>query len=160
MEKLRQKHVGRNIILGSQKQSEMTFNVDTSQQKHHVTTSDTKAELVAITMKPCEMCHSMVDLYWFNMHCQLVLIWVEFAFNSVSMISKEISLCSFTNSSVLNVSVQSAEKNKRILFLCVKTHGNMTPLFCCSFSPVWFLFLFSLVCNWCAIALYLYEVKK
>ena len=60
MEKLRQKHVDRNIILGSQKQSIMTFDVDTSQLKHHVTPSDAKVELVAITMKPCETCHSMV----------------------------------------------------------------------------------------------------
>ena len=74
MEKLRQKHVGRNIILGSQKQSIMTFDVDTSQQKHHVTPSDTKAELVAITVKPCETCHSMVTCIAFNMHNRLVLI--------------------------------------------------------------------------------------
>ena len=63
MEKLRQKCVGRNIILGIQKQSVMTFDVDTSQQKDHVTTSDTKAELAAITIKPCETCHSVVDVY-------------------------------------------------------------------------------------------------
>ena len=60
MKKLRQKYVGRNIILGSQKQSEMAFDVDTSQQKHSVTISNTKAELVAITMKPCEMLHLVV----------------------------------------------------------------------------------------------------
>ena len=63
MEKLRQKCVGRNIILGSQKQSVMTFDVDMSQQKDHVTTSDTKTELVAITVKPYETCHSVVDMY-------------------------------------------------------------------------------------------------
>ena len=61
--KVKINHVGRNIILGSQKQSVMTFDVGTSHQKHIVTTSDTKAELVAITMKPCEMCHSVVDVY-------------------------------------------------------------------------------------------------
>ena len=60
MEKLRQKHFGRNIILGSQKQSVMTFDVDISQQKHHVTTSDTKVELIAIVMKPCQTSHSVV----------------------------------------------------------------------------------------------------
>ena len=51
MEKLRQKYVGINSILGSQKQSVMTFHVGKSQQKHIMTTSDTKAELVAITVK-------------------------------------------------------------------------------------------------------------
>ena len=45
--KVETKNVGRNIILGSQKQSVITFDVDTSQHKHCVTTSDIKAELVA-----------------------------------------------------------------------------------------------------------------
>ena len=54
------KHSDRNSILESQIQSVMTFNVDTSQRKQSVITSDTKAELVAITMKPCETCYSVV----------------------------------------------------------------------------------------------------
>ena len=58
--KVETKYVGRNIIFGSQKQSVMTFDVDMSQQKHSVTISDTKAELVAITRKPFDMCHSVV----------------------------------------------------------------------------------------------------
>ena len=52
----------------------MAFDVDKTQQKHSVTTSNTKVELVAITMKPCEMCHSEVMCIAFNMHCRLVLI--------------------------------------------------------------------------------------
>ena len=60
MEKLRQEYVGRNSILGSQKQSVMTFHVDTSQQKHSMTTSNTKGELVAIIVKLSEACHSVV----------------------------------------------------------------------------------------------------
>ena len=44
-------------------------------------------------MKPYEMCHSVVTCICFNMHCRLVLIWVEFVLNRVNMISKEISLC-------------------------------------------------------------------
>ena len=43
----------------------MAFDVDTSQQKHSVTTSDTKAELVAITMKPYE-CVCQCDVYCFQ----------------------------------------------------------------------------------------------
>ena len=74
MEKLRQSYVGRNSILGSQKQSVMTFHVDTSQQKHSKTMSDTKAELVAITVKQLEMCPSMVMCICFNTHCRLVSI--------------------------------------------------------------------------------------
>ena len=35
----------------------------------------------------------MLTCICFNMHCRLVLIWVEFVLNRVNMISKEISLC-------------------------------------------------------------------
>ena len=59
-EKLRKKYVNRNIILGSQKQSIAVFDVDMSQQKHSVTTFNSKVELVTITMKPCETFHSLV----------------------------------------------------------------------------------------------------
>ena len=48
-------------------------------------------------MKRCETCHSVVMCICFNMHCQLVLIWVEFVLNRVNMISKEISLCNTCN---------------------------------------------------------------
>ena len=46
MERLKWKHVGRNIILGSQKQSIMTFDVDTSQQKCSVTNLTQKRNLL------------------------------------------------------------------------------------------------------------------
>ena len=55
-----QKHIDRNSILESQIQSEMTFDVDTSQQKESVITSDRKTEHVVITLKPCEVCRSML----------------------------------------------------------------------------------------------------
>ena len=58
MEKLRPKHVDRHSMLDSQIQSMVTFDVDTSQRKQSVTTSDRKTELVAITLTPCELCHS------------------------------------------------------------------------------------------------------
>ena len=75
MEKLRLKNNARNSILGSQKQSVVTLHVDTtSQQKHSMTISDTKAELVAITVKWLETCHSKVTCICFNMHCWLVSV--------------------------------------------------------------------------------------
>ena len=69
---LDKKHVDRNSILVSQTQSVFTFSVDMSQWKQSVTTSDTEVELIAITMKPCQMCHSMVMCI--NTHYWLVLI--------------------------------------------------------------------------------------
>ena len=38
----------------------MTFDVDTSEHKQCVTTSDRKTELVAITLKPFEACRSVL----------------------------------------------------------------------------------------------------
>ena len=58
-----QKHVDKNLILESQIHSMMTFDVDTSQQKECVTTSDRKTELVAITLKRCEACHSVLTCW-------------------------------------------------------------------------------------------------
>ena len=113
----------------------MIFDVDTSQQKHHVTTSDTKTELVAITIKPCETCHSVVDVYWFNMHCRLVLIWVEFALNSVNMISKEISLWNEILVAALNVQFFLYSSSLNSLFL----HCNFTSELHLLFSAYWFL---------------------
>ena len=52
----------------------VTFNAETSQWKESVTISDSKIELYVGTMKPCEMCQSMVTCIDFNMHYQLVLI--------------------------------------------------------------------------------------
>ena len=45
-----QKHVDRNSILESQVWSVMIFEVDTSQQKEFLTTSDWKTELLVITL--------------------------------------------------------------------------------------------------------------
>ena len=58
-----QKHVDRNSILECQIWSVMIFDIDKSQRKECVTTSDWKTELVAITLKPCEACHSVL-MYW------------------------------------------------------------------------------------------------
>ena len=57
MKMLRQKYVGRNSTLVSQKQS---CDGGMSQSKHIMTTYDTKVELVAMTMKWLETCHSIV----------------------------------------------------------------------------------------------------
>ena len=74
MEKLRQKHVGRNSISRSQIQSMMAFDVDMSQLPQRVTTSNTKIEHLVGTMKTCEMCQSVLMCIGLIMHCRLVLI--------------------------------------------------------------------------------------
>ena len=58
-----QKHVDRNSILECQIWNMTIFDVDTSQGKECVTTSDWKTELVAITLEPCEVCHSVLTCW-------------------------------------------------------------------------------------------------